>query len=499
MASYQQSLAVASSTIIPSLVKALPFAYFCLRSLPRSFARITIDHHRPSKLASIYNQYQYQNLPPTSFVSSFQHSTRKFITTTSTNNKNTPADTSSVVQVVPPIFHNHHLSNNNKSPSISSISSFSTTFTSLQMSQYWNREDSVPRAANLPNNSGTSSTSTITNTVRKAAKIICISDPNDDANAILHAENSLPDGAMVIARGITPDDFDYDALRQVNANVIFVSHPKARETLARILKEVPSVEWVQARSAGIDFITSPTLSASSNVLVTNAKGCFSSTLAEYTMMACSYFAKDLPRLLKQKNEKLWGKYSVEEIRGKTMGIVGYGDIGRACAKLAKAYGMNIIALRRDPTRSKDDPYIDTIMKNDTESLHSLMSQSDYVLISAPLTENTKGLIDAKSLACMKSNSVLINVGRGPIIDEEELIRCLKEKRIKGAALDVFAIEPLPQESEMWNLDNVLMSPHNMDQTETFLHEASEFFVKENLPRFLHGEDLLNPTDQVAGY
>ena len=207
--------------------------------------------------------------------------------------------------------------------------------------------------------------------------------------------------------------------------MIFVSHPNAREPLERLLgKDVlgDQVEWVHARSAGIDFLTSQGL-ADSTAICTNAKGQFSSTLAEYTMMACSYFAKDLPRLIRQKQERHWGKYNVKELRGATLGIIGYGDIGRACAKLAKAYGMTVIALRRNPKLCIGDPYCDLAFGN--ESLDRIMAESDYILVSTPLTEATRGLIGKEALYNAKDGAAIINLGRGPVIDEDALINALK--------------------------------------------------------------------------
>ena len=235
--------------------------------------------------------------------------------------------------------------------------------------------------------------------------------------------------------------------------------------------------------------------------MTNAKGSFSSTLAEYTMMAISYFAKDLPRVMKNKNDKNWEKYCIEEIRGKTLGIAGYGDIGKAAARLANAYGMKIIALKRNRPKD-DDPLIDKLyFGNDKQSLHRIMSESDYILCAAPLTPETEGMFDAEAFSKAKKNSVFINVGRGPIVNEDALISALEDKNgnLKGAALDVFATEPLPLDSKLWTLNNVLLSPHNMDMTETFMHESVDFFVDENLPRFLREEPLLNTVNKAAGY
>lgn len=213
--------------------------------------------------------------------------------------------------------------------------------------------------------------------------------------------------------------------------------------------------------------------------------------------ACSYFAKDLPRLLRNKSNKNWEKYPILELRGATFGVVGFGDIGRASAKLAKAYGMRIIALRRHP---QPDPLCDAVYGNDKASLNQLFAESDYILCAAPLTSDTRGLIGREQFEHAKQGSIFINVGRGPVVDEEALIEALVSgKRLRGAALDVMATEPLPKDSPLWEMDNVLLSPHNMDMTETFMHESTEFFVKENLPRFVRAEPLLNIVDKVEGY
>eukprot|EP00978_Attheya_sp_CCMP212_P035947 scaffold159463_cov28-Attheya_sp.AAC.2 len=185
-----------------------------------------------------------------------------------------------------------------------------STGVTLSSSRYWNREES-----STPRKYSQSSEAPM-----KEAKIICLSGKEDSADSALCSGENLPDGASILAIGESIDDFDLELLKEQKPNVLFVSHAKARKPLGKLLQELPSLEWVHSRSAGIDYITSPELS-SSTVTVTNAKGQFSSTLAEYTMMACSYFAKDLPRLIRQKNEKSWSKYNVEELRGSTLGVV----------------------------------------------------------------------------------------------------------------------------------------------------------------------------------
>ena len=347
------------------------------------------------------------------------------------------------------------------------------------MPQFWNREDSVKQ------NFGKDKP------IVKEAKILSLSVHDDPANDLLH-KGDLPEGSSLLAIGGTMDDFDIPHLQQLKPNVLFVSHPLSRKPLGELLETFPSIEWVHMRSAGIDFVASDALTKANQhggVIVTNAKGSFSSTLAEYTMMACAYFAKDLPRLLKQKNNKHWEKYSVLEIRGATLGIIGYGDIGRAAAKLATAYGMKVIALRRNPDRSSDDPFCDVVYGNDKESMNKLFSESDYVLCSAPLTPETEGMITKEQFDVAKKDACFINVGRGmwkrvkicfdsfvsvfvlltnscvkygldvgPIVDQDALIEALKSGKIKGAGLDVCTPEPLPQSSELWELDNVLLSP-----------------------------------------
>ena len=333
------------------------------------------------------------------------------------------------------------------------------TTSSALSSKYWNRGDSKRRKISGP--------------ITQPAKIISLADPEDPNDAPLH-KGPLPEGAELLAVGTSLEQFDVEMLKTAEPNVVFVSYFKGRQSLADLLKTFPTLKWVHTRSAGIDFCTSDTLtefSRAGKIQVTNAKGCFSSTLAEYTMMACSYFAKDLPRLLQQQKAANWQKYPILELRGATLGVVGYGDIGRAASKLAKAYGMKVIALRRNPERAKDDPLVDEVYGNDPASLNRLFQESDYILCAAPLTPETEKMIGKEQFDNAKKGAVFINVGRGPIVDEPALIEALQDGRLKGAGLDVTTVEPLPKESPLWKLENVLLSPHNMDMTETFVSKA----------------------------
>ena len=340
--------------------------------------------------------------------------------------------------------------------------------------------------------------------IQKEARIICLASDDDEASAP-RTQGLLPFGSKLLKSGATPDAFDLDSIKEQKPNVLFVSPscPHARKQLPKVLSTFPSIEWIHVRSAGIDFLESEelpsVLNARPDLVMTNAKGQFSSSLAEYVMMACSYFAKDIPRLLRQKNAKVWNDFDITELRGKTMGIVGYGDIGRATAKLASVYGMKIVALRRNPSKSEYDPICDEVYGTGKAALQTLMSKSDYVVCSAPSTVDTRGMVNAAAFEASKEGQVFINLGRGPVVDENALLESLKNNRLRGAALDVFATEPLPPDHEFWEMENVLISPHNMDKTATFMHEASEFFVNENLPRFILGDALLNPVDANLGY
>eukprot|EP00808_Paulinella_micropora_P006782 g30752.t1 len=216
------------------------------------------------------------------------------------------------------------------------------------------------------------------------------------------------------------------------------------------------------------------------------------------MLGCNYFAKDLPRLLRQKEQKKWEKVCVEELRGKTFGIVGYGSIGEACGQLAKAHKMRVIAIKRQaaPGGTSKDNLADALYP--PEEMSNLFSENDYVVCALPGTKDTKKMIDQSCFSSMKSNAVFINIGRGSTVDEEALIETRKQGKIKGAVLDVFAEEPLPRDSPLWTMSNVFMSPHCADQTAEFQIESMQFFM-ENMQRFIQDKPLLNIVDKRKGY
>jgi phosphoglycerate dehydrogenase-like enzyme len=266
----------------------------------------------------------------------------------------------------------------------------------------------------------------------------------------------------------------------------------------KVLREVflmcQDVRWVHSRTAGLDSVLFPELIAS-HVPVTNGKGVFSQSLGEFALAAILYFAKDFRRMLRNQMAGVWEQFDVEEIDNRTVGIVGYGDIGRAVAKRMHPMGMQVLATKRhSPTAL--DPMVDQFYK--LADLMEMLARCDYVVVSLPLTPETHHMISDAQFAAMKPNAVVINIGRGPVIDEAALVRALTAKRIRGAGLDVFEKEPLPPGDPMYKLENVLLSPHCADHTKDWLNDAMRFFLEQDR-RFANGEPLENVVNKTLGY
>ncbi|HBY61793.1 MAG TPA: hydroxyacid dehydrogenase, partial [Solibacterales bacterium] len=255
------------------------------------------------------------------------------------------------------------------------------------------------------------------------------------------------------------------------------------------------LKWVHSLSAGVESFLIPEI-ADSAVPFTNARGVYARSLGEWAIAGMLYFAKDLRRLLRQQAEHRWQQFDVKELHGATLGIVGYGEIGRATAARAKAFGMKVLALRRRAHLSEDDPLVDQVIAH--EHILDMAAASDYLLAAAPLTPKTRGLVSAGVIAAMKPRAVFLNLGRGPVVDEAALIAALRENRIRGAALDVFETEPLPAGHPFYELENVLLSPHCADNTDTWLDDTMRFFLR-NFDHFLKGEPLENLVDKERGY
>jgi phosphoglycerate dehydrogenase-like enzyme len=268
-----------------------------------------------------------------------------------------------------------------------------------------------------------------------------------------------------------------------------------RERVTGVLARAPDAKWLHSRAAGLEGVLVPELVASP-ATVTNGRGAFSRSLAEFVVASLLFFTKDLRRLLTSQEAGSWDPFDMEMLQGRTLGIVGYGDIGRATAALVRPLGMKVLALRRRPERSREDPLVDEVLP--VERLHDVMGRSDDVLVAAPLTDETRGLVDATALATLEPTAVLVNVGRGPVVDEAALVAALEQGRIRGAALDVFETEPLPPGHPFWRLPNVLLSPHCADHVPGWIDDGTRLFL-QNLERFRRGQPLLNIVDKARGY
>lgn len=241
------------------------------------------------------------------------------------------------------------------------------------------------------------------------------------------------------------------------------------------------VKWVHSPGAGVERVLSPEIVASP-VPLTNGRGLFARALGEWIVGAMLYFCYDLPRVMRNQAARRWEPFEHLELHGQTLTIIGYGGIGRAAQERAQAFGMRILTVRR----------------RDAGKLVEILAEADFVAVTAPLTPETRGMIGAAQLAAMKPSAVIINVGRGAIIEEAALLQALESKKLRGAALDVFATEPLPADHAFYKLDNVLISPHCADDLPDSRDRAIAFFV-ENFERFRKGEPLQNVVDKHAGY
>lgn len=267
-----------------------------------------------------------------------------------------------------------------------------------------------------------------------------------------------------------------------------------REMLREAFAGCKNLRWVHAWSAGVDAWLFPEL-VNSDVVLTNSKGVYSAALGEFALLAMLYFAKDVPRLRRSQAAGKWEPFESERIEGKTVGIVGYGDIGQAVATRVRAMGMQIFATKRYVPAAAD-AVVERYFSPD--ELHAMLAVCDYVVIAAPLTPETRHMMGDAEFAAMKPSAVLINVGRGPVVDTDALVRALSGKRIRGAGLDVVEPEPLPVGHALYGMDNVLLSPHCADVVAGWKEGSMRFFL-EQYARFEKGEPLLNVVNKRLGY
>ena len=259
-------------------------------------------------------------------------------------------------------------------------------------------------------------------------------------------------------------------------------------------EKAPKLRWVQLTHAGAERVDPGLIAA--GVTFTTAGGLAATPIAEFVMANILMFSKGWPRLFRSQQERRYSRFMPREVLGKTVGILGMGYIGGEVARLAKAFGCRVLGMRRSFRERGPDLMADEAVP--PSDLEYLLSESDFVVIAAPLTEETRGIIGAEQLKQMKRSAYLINIARGALVDERALISALKDGTIAGAGLDVFEREPLPPESELWELENVILTPHISGGTEIYNKRATAIFC-DNLRRFLSGQPLMNVVDPGRGY
>jgi len=320
----------------------------------------------------------------------------------------------------------------------------------------------------------------------KTHTLLVLADPNEPQLKMLDELRPLADIVIGNSRGV------FENAAPV-ASVLF-NWSGSLELLREVVGMSPKLQWMHSRSVGLERTLFPAMTEHS-VTLTNGRGVFSASLGEFVLAAILYFAKDFRRMIRNQMTAKWEQFDVEAISGKIVGIVGYGDIGRAVATRVRPMGMKVLALKRHIMR-EPDPLIEQTYSPDRRL--EMLARSDYVVVAAPLTAETRGMIAEPEFAAMKPTAVVINVGRGPVIQEEALISALSSGRIRGAGLDVFDEEPLPQDHPFYGMENVLLSPHCADHTSDWLEQAMRLFIQQ-YERFRSGQPLLYVVDKKLGY
>ncbi|HYE91058.1 MAG TPA: D-2-hydroxyacid dehydrogenase [Terriglobales bacterium] len=284
----------------------------------------------------------------------------------------------------------------------------------------------------------------------------------------------------------------------------------------RDLRLAPRLRWVQLHMAGVNALHDHPLYTQSPATLTTTSGVHAATIAEYAITMLLALAHRVPTMVEWQrrggwppDDQRWPLFVPTEIRGATLGVIGYGSIGRELARMATtAFAMRVLACKRDPSRPRDTGYC-APGTGDPEGrlpeawfppakLHEMLARSDVVVMAAPLTKDTEAMIGATALAAMKRSAYFINVGRGATVDERALAAALRERRLAGAAIDVFAQEPPPAGHPFYALDNVIVSPHVSGFLPSYDDRCAELFA-ENLRRYLADAPLLNQVDRATGY
>jgi phosphoglycerate dehydrogenase-like enzyme len=279
--------------------------------------------------------------------------------------------------------------------------------------------------------------------------------------------------------------------------------------------QAPHLRWIQLHFAGSERAQEQAIIRAQDIVLTTASGIHAEPMAQFTLMAMLAFHYQLPRMVANQAEKHWPAephtlFRPPPLSSRTIGVVGYGSIGREIARLAAAMGMTVLAAKRDLTTTapREDAYQREGTGDPTgdiperiyphTAIATMARDCDYLAITTPLTPETHHLIGASVFNAMKPESVLVNVARGAVVDEAALIEALQADKLRGAALDVFETEPLPASSPLWDMPNVIISPHVSGNSEDYNEKAAALFG-ENLRRYVEKRALLNVLDRRRGY
>lgn len=317
-------------------------------------------------------------------------------------------------------------------------------------------------------------------------------DPRVRTVSLTRAEGRL-------LRGLDPPEgTDAEAVRQALAEKlaetrVLLGWP---DMTGEMLAMAPTLDWAHFTGAGVDSFLENAIFRDRTIAITNSRGASAVIMGEYILSTMLMLSFEQARYLQQQAEHRWQRHHPAELYGRTLGIVGLGAIGEEAARRARPFGMRLLAIRRSAVERQPDELVDEILP--PSGLGDLLEQSDFVALTVPLTRETRGLIDEAALRRMKRSAYLINVSRGPVIDEGAFVRAVREGWIAGGALDVFDEEPLPPESPLWDLENVIITPHISGASTRHTALAVEIF-RDNLRRYLAGQPLRNLVDRGRGY
>lgn len=266
-----------------------------------------------------------------------------------------------------------------------------------------------------------------------------------------------------------------------------------RVSYERVLSDAPALRWVHTISAGVDGLINDQL-RERGITLTNAAGAYAIPIAEWVLHALLMIVKRGPQMVLAQQERRWhDAIDSDELTGKTLTILGAGGIGREIARRAAAFDMRVWAVNRS---GRAVPHVERVVSGD--GWRDLLPETDMLVLAAPLTAATRGLVGARELALLPRHAWLINIARGSIVDEPALIEALRGGTLAGAALDTFTSEPLPPDSPLWTLPNVIVSPHHSGSSPHSEERALDLFI-DNLQRFVSGAELRNVVDLEAGY